>query len=601
MTFWENLWIYNPKEPLIFTTGLFWFWFAIIIIAYQFLHSRIFWRNLFLTLFSLYFYYKSGGYFFFLLVFSTVLDYGIGWALNKSEHKTKRLWLLVTSLVVNLGLLAYYKYAYFFTDTFNQTFQTNIQLLDYLALACNQFFASNLIVDKIILPVGISFYTFQTLSYSIDIYKKELKPTKNILDFAFFVTYFPQLVAGPIVRASDFIPQIYNRYQLSKQEYNHAIFLIINGLIKKMLISDYISTNFVDRIFENPMAFSGIEILLGVYGYALQIYCDFSGYTDIAIGLSLLLGFKLNLNFDSPYVSASITEFWRRWHISLSSWLRDYLYIPLGGNRGASIFTYMSLPLVLYSLWFADGYKIGINAQNGVFLTIIILIWSIYLFSKLKFVAWLNLPFIVSLMVYLITEKQIYLAVGLGIMFLFQLLLLIRPHLKNAVTTYANLSITMLLGGLWHGASTLFIIWGALHGIALAVHKLYMDSTGSKNREIKGLRRFIGQFVTFHFVCFCWIFFRAKDLSTVNQMLEKIIFSFNAQILPQLISGYAIIFGLMLAGYLLHWIPKKYKIYVQNIFGMMPDIVKALIITLIIVLLYQAQSSETQPFIYFQF
>ena len=189
---------------------------------------------------------------------------------------------------------------------------------------------TNYEISEIFLPVGISFYTFQTLSYSIDIYRGKLTPERNILNFAFFVTFFPQLVAGPIVRASEFLPQLRSKLKLSNHNLSKAVFLIGSGLFKKAIISDYISVNYVDRIFDNPLLYSGVENLIGVYAYALQIYCDFSGYSDMAIGLALLLGFYLPINFDSPYKSSSITEFWRRWHISLSSWLKYYLYISLG-------------------------------------------------------------------------------------------------------------------------------------------------------------------------------------------------------------------------------------------------------------------------------
>jgi D-alanyl-lipoteichoic acid acyltransferase DltB (MBOAT superfamily) len=205
----------------------------------------------------------------------------------------------------------------------------------------------------IILPVGISFFSFQALSYTIDLYRHKTQPVLNIIDFGFYKSFFPQLVAGPIVRAAEFIPQMYADYALTTREMGHALFLILNGLMKKMLISDYISINFVDRVFDNPLSYSGFENLMGVYGYALQIYCDFSGYTDIAIGLALLLGFRLPINFNSPYKATDLTDFWRRWHISLSSWLRDYLYIPLGGNRKGKFRTYLNLmaTMLIGGLW----------------------------------------------------------------------------------------------------------------------------------------------------------------------------------------------------------------------------------------------------------
>jgi D-alanyl-lipoteichoic acid acyltransferase DltB (MBOAT superfamily) len=217
--------------------------------------------------------------------------------------------------MANLGMLGYYKYGNLIHQLFSSLADITFQPLD------------------IFLPVGISFFTFQSLSYTIDVYRKKLQPLDNFLDYAFFVSFFPQLVAGPIVRASDFLPQIHKPVLVTKEMFGRAVFLICSGLFKKAVISDYISLNFVDRIFDAPTLYSGLENLFGVYGYALQIYCDFSGYSDMAIGIALLLGFRFNENFNSPYQSKNITEFWRRWHISLSTWLKDYLYISLGGNK----------------------------------------------------------------------------------------------------------------------------------------------------------------------------------------------------------------------------------------------------------------------------
>lgn len=246
----------------------------------------------------------------------------------------RKTWVAV-SLLINLGLLCYFKY-------------TNFLCGFFASLTGGTFTAMD-----IFLPVGISFFTFQSLSYTIDVYRKEITPLTNLLDYAFYVSFFPQLVAGPIVRARDFIPQIRCPLFVSKEMFGKGIFLIVSGLFKKAVISDYISINFVERIFDNPTLYSGVENLMGVYGYALQIYCDFSGYSDMAIGIALLLGFHFNMNFDSPYKSASITEFWRRWHISLSSWLRDYLYISLGGNRKGKIRQYANLIITMFlgGLW----------------------------------------------------------------------------------------------------------------------------------------------------------------------------------------------------------------------------------------------------------
>jgi D-alanyl-lipoteichoic acid acyltransferase DltB (MBOAT superfamily) len=404
--------------------------------------------------------------------------------MGKSERKSIRIFLLVSSLVLNLGVLAYFKYTNFifagFYEILNKPFDP---------------FA-------IFLPVGISFFTFQSLSYTIDVYRRNIMPLKSISEFAFFTTFFPQMVAGPIVRAADFIPQIFKTPYLNKQDFGKAIFLISTGLFKKAVISDYISLNFVDRIFDAPALYTGFENLMGVYGYALQIYCDFSGYSDMAIGIALLLGYKLNINFDSPYQSSSITEFWRRWHISLSTWLRDYLYISLGGNR------------------------------------------------------------------------------------------------KGKIRTYINLLITMLLGGLWHGAALRFIIWGALHGVMLAIEKFMKSIITIPQNKIT---KIIGILLTFHFVCFTWIFFRAADMQTVGAVLTQIFTAFHSEIIRDYIVGYPLVSLLMLTGFMLHFTSHKTEQKVENLVIRSPFILKLLYLSLIIFIVIQIKSSEIQPFIYFQF
>src|SRR5687767_5732201 len=333
----KDLLKYEPEHPMIFTTALFWIFFGLVLVVFQLTYKKLTVRNLFLFAFSLFFYYKSSGYFFVLLLLTTVIDYVMGWQIFRAENKALKKFYVFLSLCMNLGLLSYFKYSYFLTGFFNSLFDTSYQPVDYLAHWTNYLTGSNLEIAHIILPVGISFYTFQSISYSVDIYRGLIKPVDRFLDFALFVSFFPQLVAGPIVRATEFVPQIYQPYNLTRPEFNRAIFLILGGLIKKILISDYISSNFVDRVFASPGSYTGFENLMSVYGYTIQIYCDFSGYTDIAIGVALLLGFRLSINFDAPYISQNITEFWRRWHISLSTWLRDYLYISLGGNRKGKV------------------------------------------------------------------------------------------------------------------------------------------------------------------------------------------------------------------------------------------------------------------------
>ena len=476
--------VYDIKAPMIFNSGFFLLLFAVFLLIYLFLHKTKRAKMIFVALFSFYFYYKSSGFYFYLLIISIIVDYYLAYWISITKHKKRRLWLLVFSLVVNLGLLAYFKYTNFFYEIFCNISNLNFKGFD------------------IFLPVGISFFTFQSLSYTIDVYRKEIKPVKSILDYAFFVSFFPQLVAGPIVRAKDFLPQINLPTIVTREMFGRAIFLITIGLFKKAVISDYISLNFVDRIFDNPMLYTGIENLFGVYAYAMQIYCDFSGYSDMAIGIALLLGFHFNINFNSPYKSSSITEFWRRWHISLSTWLRDYLYISMGGNR------------------------------------------------------------------------------------------------KGKVRTYLNLFITMLVGGIWHGAAFKFILWGALHGTALGIEKFVKSIfTMKKNR----ISKIIGIILTFHFVCFCWIFFRSADMNIASQMITRIFTAFNSQVFLSLIIGYKWVMLLLAIGFMLHFSSVKLETKAQELVIRMPLLIKALLLVGIIFLVMQVKSSDIQPFIYFQF
>ncbi len=326
---------YDPHEPLIFSSGLFLLLFTVFLTIYTALRDAERPRLIFVTLFSLYFYYKSSGFFFFLLINATIIDYLLARAIYTTTGQLERKALLALSLTANLGVLGYFKYTNFLYDTVYGLTGGEYQPMD------------------IFLPVGISFFTFQSLSYTIDVYRGNLKPVNSILDYAFYLSFFPQLVAGPIVRAADFLPQIRRRVEVTEEMLGSGVFLIASGLFKKAVISDYISINFVDRIFDAPALYTGLENLFAVYGYALQIYCDFSGYSDMAIGIALLLGFHFGPNFNSPYQAVNITEFWRRWHISLSTWLRDYLYISLGGNRKGKVRTYVNLmvTMLLGGLW----------------------------------------------------------------------------------------------------------------------------------------------------------------------------------------------------------------------------------------------------------
>ena len=483
---------YDPVSPLIFSSGLFLFLFGGFTFFYQFMRREVMLRIVYVTLFSLYFYYKTSGFFFLLLIAVSVSDFLIGKGIARSDRQGLRKGLLALSVALDIGLLIYFKYTNFFIGIVNGL--SGHHWLDF---------------QNIFLPVGISFFVFQSISYTADIYRRRIEPLGMWIDYIFFLSFFPQLVAGPIVRARDFIPQIrQNPLTVTREMFGTGIFLILSGLFKKAIISDYISLNFVDRVFDDPLLYSGFENLMGLYGYALQIYCDFSGYSDMAIGIALLLGFHFNKNFDSPYKSATITEFWRRWHISLSTWLRDYLYISLGGNR------------------------------------------------------------------------------------------------KGRIRTYGNLLLTMLLGGLWHGAAVRFILWGGLHGAALALHKLWMALVpGAKatGAQMHWWSRAAGMLLTFNIVCLGWLMFRAESMQTVSLMLHQIFENFNAAMIPQVVTGYAAVFALIAAGYILHLLPSAVDAVAQRIVVHAPLVLQVLMAAAMIWCVMQIKSSDIQPFIYFQF
>lgn len=498
-----DLLAYHRESPMLFSSSLFFFLFIGFLIIYMALRKHQLARFVYVTLFSLYFYYKSSGIWFFLLLVTATSDFIIAQFIVRSASVYKRKLLVTISLCINLGMLAYFKY---FNFLYNLGVSMMHQLGGWFGVAEWQETVS--LHFDIFLPVGISFFTFQSLSYVIDTYRGKLQPLTRWIDYVFYVSFFPQLVAGPIVRAKDFIPQMYKKLTVSREEFGEGIFLILCGLFKKTIVSDYISLNFVDRIFDAPLLYTGVENLLGVYGYALQIYCDFSGYSDMAIGIALLLGYRFNINFDSPYQSATITEFWRRWHISLSSWLKDYLYISLGGNR------------------------------------------------------------------------------------------------KGKTRTYINLMITMLLGGLWHGASMNFVIWGGLHGVALAIHKFVMGRFGSfksLGEEMPVWRRILGIIFTFHLVCLSWILFRANSMQTAGQILTQIFTNFHPGIFIQFVAGYKGVLSLMAIGYLLHYTPNKWSRAVQGVVTRSPLFIQALMLAIMIFLIVQLKSAGVQPFIYFRF
>ena len=483
--------LYSPTDPLLFNTGLFLFLFLAFMAGYTLLSGRhtAALRLLYVTAFSYYFYYKNAGAWCMLLAIITLINFFCAIRMEKAETESGRKGWLWVAVGFMLGQLAFFKYTNFALDTL-----TGFSLLP-----------AETHLDLPLL-IGISFFTFQSMSYIIDVYRRQMPATRSLTDFAFFVSFFPTLLAGPILRARTFLPQLRQPICITHQMMGSGTWFIVMGLFKKCIISDYISQNFVSRIFDNPALYSGLENLLGVYGYALQLYCDFSGYSDMAIGIALWMGFHIPPNFRAPYKSDSITDFWRRWHISLSSWLRDYLYISLGGNR------------------------------------------------------------------------------------------------KGRLRMYFNLFLTMLLGGLWHGASWNFVIWGSVHGFALGVHKRFRELLGhDRHYQSTGIRRFFAVLLTFHLVCFCWLFFAGTSFEASMQMIGQICSNFNPQLLPQFLEGYPLVSALMAGGFVLHFLPTAWNDKAEILAGRTPLPVQAIALALMIFIVVQVKGSEVQPFIYFKF
>ena len=626
-TYILNIFSFDPNSPLLFTQFQFWAFFAIVFAFFALFKDKRLLRNSYLFFVSLLFYYKTSGLFVGLLIFVTISDifiaqgiYKLKWSPESFDkphserpiQELKAKLLLCLSVCIDLSILCYFKYSYFFADVFNQLFGTTIEVTNIAAEIANKATGSSFFsVDRIILPVGISFYTFQIISYTADVFKGFVKPVRNILDFGFYVSFFPQLVAGPIVKASDFIPQLYRKYALSRLQFGIAVFWILNGLTKKIILSDYLAVNFIDRVFNNPQFFGGFENLCALFFYSLQVYADFSGYTDIAIGLSLLMGFYLPLNFNSPYKAQNAGNFWKRWHISLSRWLQTYLYIPLGGNRNITFGTYFWITTITLAALVLSG------------------------------------SLIVGLIVLAIAVLTIFTAMR-------------HPEKRRHIYANLNSMITMLLGGLWHGASMNFMIWGGLNGVGMVIFKFWRDMTlltrailptglaalfiGLRiffplplwnlllffsafialsawiryiynmcggNNPFEWLNRGWSILVTFTFITFTRLFFRSGsnlDPAVANEtawniakdMINSIGTQWNVNVWD-VIMAYHNIFLLFVMGMIIHWLPSRMKRKYRICFAKLPLPVMALIVVSVIFICYQFVTAEMQPFIYFQF
>ena len=603
--FLVNLFSFDQAHPLLFTQFYFWAFFALVFAVFSLFHSKALLRNGYLFACSLFFYYKTSGVFLALLVFVIVYNFFAAKGLGKLKSNKARSVLTAVSVVVDLGILAYFKYAYFLTDFVNSLLGTSFEVHDVLGEFLNALTGVNLFrVDAIILPVGISFFTFQAVSYMVDVKREKIAPVENFLDFGFYLSFFPQLVAGPIVRAVEFVQQLHKPYNLSRRWFGIAIFWIMNGLVKKLILADYLAVNFADRVFENPLLYSGFENLSALFCYSLQVYADFSGYTDIATGVAMLFGFYLPQNFNSPYKAVNTQQFWRRWHMTLSRWLRDYLYIPLGGNRNASAGTYIIIAAVAVFGSFLSGS------------------WWV--------------AFGVAL-----------LAAGIG------LWAWKKPGDRKLITTNINSMNTMLLGGLWHGASWNFMIWGGLNGIGMVIYKIWTKRSLGGKLLIIGLTTalcgtlsftlhypvwnmffvwtliiLVGTLVewifkikkttawdifqTFVFITFTRLFFRSgsnldpalaneEAWNTAKNMVNQIGGPWDLSLIPDMAAAHWTVLLLFVAGMIIHWLPERFKRWYRLNFALMPLGLMAVVVVLIIVFIYQFITADLQSFIYFQF
>jgi alginate O-acetyltransferase complex protein AlgI len=472
---------------MLFPTIEFAVFFAVVFPITWALNDHNTWKKLFLTAASYVFYAAWRPEFTLLLFISSVFNYAAALLIARLESRPWRLTALWAAIIINLGLLGYFKYYNFL-----------------VAQLINGFDTVGLTIDlgfiELPLPVAISFFTFHALSYIIDVYRRAIKPTTSLLDILFYISFFPHLIAGPIVRANKFLAQTIGRRDPANIRLGQSVFLILGGLFKKVIIANYLSTGFVDGVFRDPTANSSLDLILGMYTYALQIYCDFSAYTDIAIGIANLLGYEFPQNFNLPYRAVSFQDFWRRWHISLSTWLRDYLYIPLGGS------------------------KFGTFA------------------------------------------------------------------------TYRNIMITMALGGLWHGASWAFLIWGCLHGTGLVVERALGITGEGAAKQRSPLSTALGWLVTFQCVSLAWVFFRAPSTDAWLGYFSTMFAgrSWSTTMTPFI----AVVFAL---GALSHVLPPRWFEILEKRYDQASLPVKVLVPFVVIYLIAIAAPSGIAPFIYFQF
>ena len=492
LEFLKNL-LYNPHAPLIYNSVLFFALFTLLYLVYVVVYNKVKARNLLLLIFSLFFYYKISGYYVVLLVLMASSDFLIGKKMAATSVQGRKKALMLLSVFLNIGVLILFKY-------------TNFLLNLGFGITLGE---PSPVVLNLIMPIGISFYVFKTLSYIFDLYREMIdEPETSYVNYLLYVSFFPNILAGPISKARDLLPQFSAKLNLTNELVGKAFLLILIGGFKKVFIADYLGANLIDRVFDSPEFFTGWEGLMVIYGYAMQIYYDFSGYTDIVIGLAMMLGFTVEPNFNKPFMAGNVAEFWRRWHMTLSAWFNEYLFYPLS-------FTFRRFK------------------QAGVILAVLI---------------------------------------------------------------------TFFVSGVWHGPAWTYILWGTSHGIAIAFTLATVNLRERISKSGFGpVYRILSIFITFHFLAFSMVLFRAESLQAALKIYTLVFRHFDISLALQWVQLYTLPMLVMLLAYALHYTPMRWNHFATRRFIGLHWTLKALVVFIGILIIYQAYSSDTQPFIYLEF
>ncbi len=588
----RDIFLYDSTSPILFNSGTFFILFLFFITIYALIHKNRLSVSLFVIAFGYFFYYKSSGLYVILLALTAITDFSLALAIDKAKQRKNKKLFLVFGVVISLTVLGFFKYTNFILENLTNfvkylgDFPAVVQFIKSLNgdvfKSFEEIAKNNFQLTDIFLPIGVSFFTFQSISYIIEVYRDKLPPTRNFIDYSFYITFFPQLVAGPIVKAKLFLPQITGKINIRKEEIWAGLWLIMTGLFKKAVIADYIS-QYNDFVFSAPQTYTGYENLMAILGYTLQIYCDFSGYSDMAIGLGKIMGFDLGINFNFPYKSLNITDFWRRWHISLSTWLRDYLYISMGGNRKGKWKTYRNLFLTMFfgGLWHGANWKFVIwGSAHGLALAIHKALKSVL--DKIpdifpvRFTAWfLTFAFVIILWIFFratdIAENSSTFTL---------------PNAANytyiSATTAQNDSTKTVQVYFFDGKTPKDTVTQIV-----AYAKADKIRVKSKINENGDLEVTVSTMINAYRVALI--------------MMKKVVSETSIDYVIPFWTAHQTWMILMLIGFLMHANPTLWTEKIKEIYVRSPYIIKLITFVIVVQLVIQFKSADVQPFIYFQF